>query len=400
MNMKRKITKLFATAMLAVILVCSAIFATGCYVIRGVKMKDLKGTYELTHYSARTNLLEEREIKLYLVINNSGDCYYVFKDNDTELYASEMRVSFTANTEDSSKYDYVKCTFYDNYTIDFGINGDILNYSKIVWKPLEWGKPLETDYTISASFKKVSKKTDLSYVANEMDAELTVLPYGLANAGGVYELSGYKLNDITYLTPEEMLAYGEEQPVYAYMRLDVFNNKMTFYTMFASNEVQEEFEENIVITGGNGTYTIMPDNLFVASSGTVIIAEMNLTILQSSRQITQSYEVKDADGNNATLTMVMNYSMPLNYDLTETIANQVAAYGDNKCYYGKHEWTQDDADLCEYEKVCEECGAKEGMNIAHIYDDENDAICNTCGDERQLPIVPPELKPEDENSAE
>ena len=30
--------------------------------------------------------MEEREIKLYMVINRDGKGYYVFKDNDTELY--------------------------------------------------------------------------------------------------------------------------------------------------------------------------------------------------------------------------------------------------------------------------------------------------------------------------
>ena len=385
MNMKRKITKLLATALLAVVLVCSAVFATGCYVIRGVKMKDLKGTYELTHYSARTNLLEEREIKLYLVINNSGDCYYVFKDNDTELYASEMRVSFTANQEDSSKYDYVKCTFYDNYTIDFGINGDILNYSKIVWKPLEWGKPLETDYTISVSFKKVSKKTDLSYVANKMDAELTAMPFGWAQKSSVYTLENISM-DGWFLSREEIAEIGMEQPVYAYVRLDTFNNKATCYYMMASEEEQKEIEFTFTfVVQGVGEFHLRD------SKGGVWIV--------SGNQLRYVVPNVGTEGNQ---TMQWNFGVSgyMDYDLTETIAMRVSAYESNKCNYKGHTWAMDDAvDLCEYAKTCTECEAKEGKNVAHIYDDDNDAYCNTCGDERQLLIVPPELNPDDTDSS-
>ena len=241
MNRNRKITKLFASVALAMVLVCSAIFATGCYIIRGVKMRNLVGTYELTNYTAQTNLLEERGIKLYFVINNNGNSYYVYKDNNTQLHSAEMRVSFTANQEDSSKYDYVECTFYDGYAIKFGVNGEILNYSKIVWKPLQWGEALQTDYTISVSLKKVSRKTDLSYVSDKVGAELTALPYGLMQAQGVYDYSGITGADgFSYLGKEELAAYEVEAPVYGYARLDVINKKLTVYCMFAHDEVQEE----------------------------------------------------------------------------------------------------------------------------------------------------------------
>lgn len=380
--MKRKITKIFASVALAIVLVCSAIFATGCYIIRGVKMKNLVGTYELTNYTAKTNLLESREIKLYLVINNSGKSYYVFKDNDTELYAAEMHVSFTANTEDSSKYDYVKCTFYDNYTIDFGINGDILNYSKIVWKPLQWGKPLEQDYTISVSLKKVSKNTDLSYAAETLGAELTAMPFGWAQKSAVYTLENISM-DGWFLSREEIAEIGMEQPVYAYVRLDTFNNKATCYYMMASEEEQKEIEFTFTFVEQGSEYHLT-DN----KGGVWIVSGNQLRYMMSNMG-----ETKDK-------TMSWNFGQSTYFedDLTETIAEQMSVYESNKCNYKGHAWVMDDADLCEYEKVCEECGAKEGMNIAHIYDDENDAICNTCGDERQLPIVPPELKPEDENS--
>ena len=381
--MKRGFTKILASVALAIVFVCSMIFATGCQIISGVKMKDLVGTYEMTSYGAKTNVMEEREIKMYMVINSNGSGYYVFKDNDTEVYAAEMRVSFTANTEDSSKYDYVKCTFYDGYTIDFGVNRDTLNYSKIVWKPLQWGKPLETDYTISVGFKKVSKKTDLSYVQNKLDVELMALPFGLSRMSAVYELISVTAGG-RILTVEEVAEIGVEEPIYAYIALDVAKSIMEISYMFTSENEQKGMVFVYTLeSNGNGAFRLKD-----SKGGDWELDGAGLRYIDPTVTV---------DGNQ--LKWEFSWSASFGYDLTETIRNQVLAY--NPCFYKGHEWVMNEVeDLCAYEKVCTTCGVKEGMDVAHIYDDENDAYCNTCGVERQLLIVPPELKPEDENSAE
>ena len=283
-----------------------------------------------------------------------------------------MRVSFTANTEDSSKYDYVECTFHEGNTVKLGVAGKNLNYSKIVWKPLQWGEPLQQDYTIRVSFNKVSKKTDLSYVSSKMGVKLTALAYGMANKAAVYKLENVVM-DGWFLTREEVKAAGAEQPVYAYLRLDTFNDKAKCYYMLPSNEEQKEIEFTYTfVEQGIGEY-----HLTDSKGGVWILSNNQL-----------SYMVPNAgEAGNQTMEWKFGWTASLDYDLTETIAANMDAYEEDKCWFKGHEWSMDASmNLCEYKKICDVCGLQEGTNKEHVYDDDNDATCNVCGYERIVEV--------------
>ena len=68
-------------------------------------------------------------------------------------------LSYEYNTEDSSKVEYVTYS-YNSVTQKFGVTKDGLNFSR---PAIKLSDKVASD-GISISWKKVSKKTDLSYV--------------------------------------------------------------------------------------------------------------------------------------------------------------------------------------------------------------------------------------------
>ena len=55
-----------------------------------------------------------------------------------------------------------------------------------------------------------------------------------------------------------------------------------------------------------------------------------------------------------------------------------------------HEWTTPDVDQCEVQSICSRCGATEGQNKEHGYDNTCDTTCNTCGKSRTTEHTPNE----------
>lgn len=377
--MRKRIVKMLAPFVLMAVFIFSAVFATGCYIIKGVKMRDLVGTYELTHYSAKTDLLAEREIKLYIVINSDGRGYYVYKDKDTELYAAELRCRFEANTDDSSKYDYVYLKFNERTDeVKFGVFGKNLNRNDPVYKPIGQGWP-ERDYTIDVDFNKVSKKTDLSYVNDVFDRNFTAMPYGLATLSALYENFGPMLNE-RYIGDEELLPFDQEAPLYAYVRLDVFNNKAQIYYAYPSEKqpIMKEFDITITPSDVSGSFTI-----------TTAKGVATLTSSKYSTEVIIEQPVQDKEGNTQTLVWEFNYSSDVNYDLTDTIDRMLAAQTEWEAACaekGKHDWS---INVCDQDKICKVCNLIEKAK-EHTYDDDTDKVCNVCSQTRELPTQTPE----------
>ena len=137
-NSKRQLLSSFS---LVLILILSLTVLSGCYITNSAKMKYVEGTYELTTYSGDGNWLEEREMKLIMVIRSDGTGYYGYKDHDTEPFISELRCRFINDPEESGKYEYVEIDFDGRGEYHkFAINGrpwqtnTNLNSQKPQWK--------------------------------------------------------------------------------------------------------------------------------------------------------------------------------------------------------------------------------------------------------------------------
>ena len=152
------------------VFVCS-----GCYMIKGQKMKDVKGTYELSYYSrtngktnAVTNYMADYGYKAYLVVTGEGEGFYVYTNDDTAPTYRKVTFTYGYSEEDSSIVEYVTYRFTGTTEEQkVGVNGKDLNFSR---PPLKITDTIYSD-GLSIGWKKVSKAVDLSY-ATEQFGEL------------------------------------------------------------------------------------------------------------------------------------------------------------------------------------------------------------------------------------
>ena len=192
--------KRWLTAILLV--VTTVVFSSGCYMISAQRMWRVKGTYKLTTYS-RTHketggtydYLTEQGQEVYLVITGEGRGYYVYKDNETQAYSKVVDLRYEYSEEESSKISRVgyKDSTEKEYTYH-GVTRNSLNYSNPgIWQ----------DYEYSRRWTKVSRKTDLSKVKEEL-GEIKEYSYEAWGANALYEVirtSSAETGDKWHLIP-------------------------------------------------------------------------------------------------------------------------------------------------------------------------------------------------------
>ncbi len=199
----KRVKRLFA----AILIVSLMLTFVGCYTISGQKMKNVQGTYELTHYTytpkyerkegytPRTfNYLEDEEYQYedYLIITGTGMGYYVHKEVNSPAYVKEVTLSYEYDTDDSSKVEYV--IFNDAISVNedsgfnkMGITKNSLNYTKSAfdYNELFTKRPMRAE-AISVRWTKVSRDTDLKYVENQL-GELKEYDYRAFGVRGIYQ---------------------------------------------------------------------------------------------------------------------------------------------------------------------------------------------------------------------
>ena len=191
----------------AILLVTLILSLAGCYTISGQKMKTVKGTYKLTHYTytpkyerregytPRTfNYIEDEEYQYedYLIITGTGTGYYVHKDASSSAYVKEITLSYEYDDENSSKVEYV--IFNDALTVNqdsglnrMGVTKNSLNYTKSAfdYNELITKRPMRSE-ALSVRWTKVSRDTDLSYVKEQL-GELKEYDYKAFGVRGIYQ---------------------------------------------------------------------------------------------------------------------------------------------------------------------------------------------------------------------
>lgn len=199
------IKRLIAVVFIITLLSASA----GCYMISAQKMRRVKGTYKLTHYTytpqherkegytpKTTNYVEDEAYRYedYLVVTGEGRGYYVHKSATEPAYVKEITLSYEYNSEDSSKVDYV--IYNDSVTVNsdsgtnrLGVTKNNLGYSKPAFDYTELftKRPMRSEY-ISVHWERVSSDTDLSFVEKELGA-LKYYEYNAFSVRGVYQRS-------------------------------------------------------------------------------------------------------------------------------------------------------------------------------------------------------------------
>ena len=195
--------------LLAMLLIISVLLTmASCYVISGQKMRRVKGTYKLTHYTYTPsyerkegytpnskNYVEDEEYLYedYLIITGTSTGYYVHKAVGEEPYVKEITLSYEYDSDDSSKVEYV--IFNDSITVNensgihrLGVTRNNLNYAKnaLDYTELFTKRPMRSE-AISVRWERVDKATDLSYVQKQIGS-MKKYDYKSYAYRGIYEL--------------------------------------------------------------------------------------------------------------------------------------------------------------------------------------------------------------------
>ena len=248
--------------LLAILLIVTMLFSTAsCYMISGQKMNKVKGTYKLTTYSY-TPKHERREgytpktydyingeeylYEDYLIVTGSSTGYYVHKQVGQDAYVKEVTLSYEYSQDDSSKVEYI--IYNDSITVNgdegglnrLGVNRDFLNYSKASfdYKELFTKKEMRSE-SLSVSWKKVDKATDLSYVEEQL-GNLIKYDYKSFSVRGIYHL----------LTSNNTVGddISENKYQYFYYVIDTAENGIratAFYALKSSPSTVESREASI-----------------------------------------------------------------------------------------------------------------------------------------------------------
>lgn len=167
------------TLVLTMLMSCLVLTMTSCSASKARKMKDVVGTYKLTRYervmndadnsigkeATRIDLLAQEGIELYFVVTGEDIGYISYKDNTTELYAREVKITYSYDTENPELVGQVG--YESAITYNAKMLKDRISQFGYMAKGLNYTLPnniFKREYTDHFNFKQVSKDTDLSFI--------------------------------------------------------------------------------------------------------------------------------------------------------------------------------------------------------------------------------------------
>ncbi len=201
--------KKFRILLVALLVIAFAATLTGCYMISGQKMNEVKGTYKLKSYTY-TPSYERKEgytpnstdyindekylYEDYLIVTGTSTGYYVHKEANAPAYVKEVTLSYEFDVKDSSKVEYViynDALTAGNTTNDgnrLGVSRSGLNFKRpsLDYTQLFTHKKMRSEY-LYVYWEKVDKATDLSYAKKQV-GDLKEYDYEGYAARGIYEL--------------------------------------------------------------------------------------------------------------------------------------------------------------------------------------------------------------------
>lgn len=192
-NQKQKnVTKKLATLFLTLCLFASVFSLYGCVLPDATAMDNIVGTYELTERlygldenGQKIDIKTRDEIEAYIVINENGRGYRIYKDKDTPFYCIEMKLVFNPSDEDPAKYKQVETYLAPNanpLTLTVKGGSQELKYSNEQWQ-------LGSHITIPANtitYKRVSNVDNLSYIEQKLGQKFNYEKFELLSSSGFY----------------------------------------------------------------------------------------------------------------------------------------------------------------------------------------------------------------------
>ena len=314
--------KLLSLVLTAALCLTAVFVLTACYASKPVLMEDLVGTYQLTKFTrtgtgenAETHdLIAEKGIVAYLVVGADGKGYYVYKDNDVELYVKEVRIEYDYATEDVTE-EYVddqgntQTRIVETKTTDLideiryytgdgsathpggghenlGVNGAILNFY--------YAAIFQRKESQSVEYKKVDKAVDLSYVQGKLGQLPAATAYEVQRMGGWH-------------TVDE--SYDSSEILYRAYNVDLATMTATYYYATKQDKIMQQSQVAL-------TYSLSDD-------GTTL--NVNL----GDEQYTAYYNYQNVPSSFSRTSEAVSFFFDRQagpFDLTQWASNVVEAY--------------------------------------------------------------------------
>ncbi len=403
MKIMNKIRKIIPTLaiFLGLVFVASLISITfsGCYIIQAQTMDNLKGTYKLTRYTTTdkryvkneegkevvetkvVDELEEHGYQIYLVVTGDNRGWYAYKTKDTDGYIREVELSYTTNSEDSNKYDYVAYKYFNETSSEsLGISKKALHQARpaILEKSSGCSNLVIHQVGYDKDWTRISDDTDLSKVMHEdeLGSDIAVYEFEAYNLQGVYQRS------VNY-------SYTDSEYDYYYALLDTERETMKATVYYskkgaAANEVEEK---DITLVNGWATIRIGDEEWTRSSYGTEFTRTVeedgvskNIALTQQGTAGAESDEAWIQDQITVYWTNhVCDTYLELNDD-------------DGLCATCKHAKTEHELAVCESyiagdNGKCAECFNEKSEHTfavcgTYVDEDEDNGLCEECFNEK------------------
>lgn len=271
---RKNATKKLVTLFLTLCLIASVFSLYGCVLPDATTMDNIVGTYELTERlygldenGQKIDIKTRDEIEAYLVINENGRGYRIYKDKDTPFYCVEIKLVFNPNDEDPGKYKQVETYLAPNanpITLTVKGGSQELQYSNEQWQ-------LGSHITIKANtitYKRVSSVDNLSYVEEKLGQKFSYEKFELLSSAGLHcasDVLNSTLNNVDDI---------ESEYIYYFVNLKEAGAKQDGSVLYSADIYYALKSDKTAVKKAavNTAYEILPDGTakFVIDGATYI----------------------------------------------------------------------------------------------------------------------------------
>ncbi len=231
--------KKYLSLMLALLLLLACVPFTGCYRIRAASKQEIAGTYELTSLrrsdkadQPEGNLKELNEVTAYLVVDENGGGYYIYRDRETPLSCRVVETRLTPSAEDPDRYEYVE--FRTDTQSDWEKFG--YAYRGLNKRAAGGTTGFHIDYYIDTEYRRVDGAQDLSCVQRKLDTTFSPLAFGLGPLQGTVRFSNAESQKADAEALQAVIPYEE-----SVMDIDIPNRRVTHtYRLRADDSLRTE----------------------------------------------------------------------------------------------------------------------------------------------------------------
>lgn len=244
---------------------------TGCTWGKAGTESDLIGTYKLTTSTRRlkgeetaTDLIETKSIVSYFVFSGGGEGYYVYQDDETPLYSTELKMTYEYSSQEDGTIITVR---YDDGQSQSHLNVQANNTSVKLYfdQDIYNGAIIQINSDRDIVYTKISEEPTLKDAAAQLKTTLSPLPFEDYKYHGAYVF--HDKTESYFHTSVLDVDMGTMQATYYHL-----NDEDPFDDISAAWQTGETVGVQKVVSDGILTGLIVGENTFSFNeSGSLIL---------------------------------------------------------------------------------------------------------------------------------